>query len=50
MRRLAHCPLDGNGQQGEAVDFEDEVTLVLTFEAKQDNRAPVVRLRCGETA
>jgi hypothetical protein len=46
-RFIARCNFDGAGQQGEAVDFADETTLMLTFEADGNGRAPIVRARCG---
>lgn len=47
LRELARCDFHDIGQQGEAVDFEDETTLLLTFETDSGGRAPIVRVRCG---
>jgi hypothetical protein len=43
---IATCQYDSNGRQGEAVDFLDETTLVMTFESG-GGRAPIVRARCA---
>jgi hypothetical protein len=43
---IARCDYEANGQQGEAVDFLDEYTLVMTFES-DGGRAPIVRARCA---
>lgn len=39
------CGVDGYGDQGEGMDFINESTLLLTFEAEA-GRAPIVRVRC----
>lgn len=44
---IRRCEFAGIGQQGEAVDFLDETTLVMTFEARGGG-APIVRARCGD--
>ena len=44
-RFVKRCNVSGQGQQGEAVDFQDETTLMLTSEAA-GGRAPLVRIRC----
>lgn len=46
-RMLKRCAFGGPGQQGEAVDFVDETTLMLTFEAAETGRAPIVRASCA---
>jgi hypothetical protein len=46
-RLIARCDFSETGQQGEGVDFADETTLMLTFEADRNGRAPIVRARCG---
>jgi len=46
-RLITRCNFAGAGQQGEGVDFVDETTLMLTFEADANGRAPIVRARCG---
>lgn len=43
---IATCEYESSGQQGEAVDFLDETTLVMTFESS-GGRAPIVRARCA---
>lgn len=49
LREITRCDFADVGQQGEAVDFIDETTLVLTFEAGGSGRAPIVRVKCGDT-
>ena len=45
--RPAHiCRIDAEEPQGEAVDFLDERTLILTGESRGD-RAPILELTCG---
>jgi hypothetical protein len=48
LAQIARCDFDGGGDQGEALDFDDETTLMLTFEADGNGRAPIVRLSCGQ--
>lgn len=43
---ITECLFERTGQQGEAVDFMDETTIVMTFEAA-GGRAPIVRATCG---
>lgn len=43
---ITECPFENAGQQGEAVDFLDETTIVMTFEAA-GGQAPIVRATCG---
>jgi hypothetical protein len=43
---IARCDYEANGQQGDAVDFLDEYTLLMTF-ASDGGRAPIVRARCA---
>jgi hypothetical protein len=45
---VTQCRFEGAGQQGEAIAFVDERTIMLTFEADRTGRAPIVRARCGE--
>jgi hypothetical protein len=47
LAEIVRCDFADAGEQGEAVDFEDETTLMLTFEAAGDGRAPIVRVTCG---
>ena len=47
LAEIARCDFGDAGEQGEALDFEDETTLMLTFEAAGDGRAPIVRVTCG---
>jgi len=44
---LRVCSVAAAEPQGEAVDFLDETTMVLTSEAVFRGRAPIHRLRCG---
>lgn len=41
------CPLGDREPQGEAVDFVDDETLILTSESRGGGRAPILRVRCG---
>jgi len=41
------CSVAAAEPQGEAIDFLDETTMVLTSEAAFRGRAPIHRLRCA---